>query len=323
MLGGYHGPLARVVYPTEERITLRAAGEVADWVDDRANMPKGAEDVFIQKYDDRVLFTPTATCAAHCLYCFRQDVLSQQKKTKPLSLPQQLNVLAAHLRTHPDASEVILSGGDPLTLSTNDLGLIFETLRSIQSVKHIRIHTRVPVFSPAALKNDDKIKIFSAHNARVVIHAVHPYEVCEEVGDVLNRMHGAGVRLYNQFPLLRGTNDHADVLVKLIEKLDAYHTHTLSLFVPEPIFHSAASRIAWRRMCTLVDDVIRRTPAWMHAFRFTLDSPIGKVQRTDMILHDRATGKIIFRRGDKRFTYPDFPEHLDVPGDLKTLLWRG
>lgn len=321
-LGHHNGPLARVVYPSQERLTLRAPGEVADWVDDRTNMPKGADDIFIQKYADRVLFTPTATCAAHCLYCFRQDVLSHQKKEKPLSLEEQLDVLEAHLKVHPEASEVILSGGDPLTLATDSLALIFERLRAINTVKNIRIHTRVPVFSPAALKSDDKIKLFAEHDARVIIHAVHPYEICNEVGDTLSRMASAGVRLYNQFPLLRGTNDHAAVLIKLIERLESFHTRTLSLFVPEPIFYSAAYRISWRRMCALIDAVIQHTPAWMHAFRFSLDSPYGKVQRADLIMHDRTGGRLIFKRGDKRFAYPDFPEIMDAPGDIATMLWK-
>jgi L-lysine 2,3-aminomutase len=112
-LGGTHGPLYRAVYPVEERVSLHAPDEVQDWVGDRANMAEEGAGFVIQKYEDRVLFLPTSLCAAHCLYCFRQDVLSENK-TKEADLDEKLAVLVRHLRKHPKTTEVILSGGDPL-----------------------------------------------------------------------------------------------------------------------------------------------------------------------------------------------------------------
>jgi len=125
VLGHFGGPLARTVYPSDERLQLRAPGEVADWVDDRSNMESDAKDIFIQKYPNRVLFTPTSTCAAHCLYCFRQDVLTEQKAGARQTIEQQCEVLEKHLLACPEVSEVILSGGDPLTLSFTELQTIF------------------------------------------------------------------------------------------------------------------------------------------------------------------------------------------------------
>ena len=321
-LGHFGGPLARTVYPSDERLNLRAPGEVADWVDDRSNMEQEAKDIFIQKYPNRVLFTPTSTCAAPRLYCFRQAVLTEQKATARTSIEQQCEVLAAHLIKHPEVHEVILSGGDPLTLSYAELQTIFERLSKVKTVTDFRIHTRVPIFSPAALKSDEKLALFAKYNVRMVLHSVHPYEICEEVGALLDRMHAHGIRLYNHFPLLRHVNDNADVLLELMHELEAHHTRTLSIYVPEPIYFSAAYRISYDRMCAIIDAVNVRAPSWMNSFRFCLDSPSGKVRRENLKMRDRASNRLVFMREGRRIDYPDFPEAFDTPGDIKNMLWK-
>lgn len=322
VLGHFGGPLARTVYPSDDRLQLRAPGEVADWVDDRSNMEDDAKDIFIQKYANRVLFTPTSTCAAHCLYCFRQDVLTEQKIGVRKTIEQQCEVLEWHLLTHPEISEVILSGGDPLTLSFAELQTIFERLSKIKTVTDFRIHTRMPVFSPAALKSDEKLALFAKYNIRIFIHAVHPYEICDEVGELLNRMHAHGIRLYNHFPLLRHVNDNADVLLELMRRLEEYHTRTISIYVPEPIYFSAAYRITYDRMCAIIDEVNARAPSWMNSFRFCLDSPVGKVRRENLKMRDRASHNLVFMRDGQRIDYPDLPEAMDSPGDIKIMLWK-
>lgn len=319
-LGHRNGPLHRAMYPGNDKLELHAPGEVDDWVDDRANMPESAEGIFIQKYPDRVLFTPTSTCAAHCLYCFRQDVLVEEKGKRQPTLDEKLARLQAHLHAHEGVKEVILSGGDPLTLNTHDLEKIFRAIRAVPSVEHIRIHSRAPIFTPAVLKGDDKIKLFAEYRVRFLFHIIHPYEICDEVEAVIRRMNAAGIRLFNHFPLLRQINDHADVLVELMQKLDRLNVRTLSIYVPEPIRYSAAYRVSYRRMCRLMDEVVMRLPSWLNAFRFCLDSPQGKVRRDNLVMRDAHT--LVFMREGERITYPDFPEDMDIPGDRATLLWK-
>ncbi|MBI3419983.1 MAG: radical SAM protein, partial [Proteobacteria bacterium] len=178
-LGHTGGPLYRAMYPVEERFTLRAPGEVRDWVDDRAHMPEGM-NFLIQKYPDRMLFLPTSQCAAHCLYCFRQDVLSENKDRPEPGLDEKLEALLRHLRKHPQTREVILSGGDPLMLSAGDLEKVFAALRGVDTVTDIRVHSRAPVFAPAIL-SDSKLRLMAESRVRFVFHIIHPYEICEEV----------------------------------------------------------------------------------------------------------------------------------------------
>lgn len=318
-LGHEGGPLHQLVYPSAARLELQTGHEVADWVDDRANMPLGQGAGIIHKYPDRILFTPTSHCAAHCLYCFRQDVLAQEKEESVSGVDAKLDSLVRYIATMPLVREVILSGGDPLMLATPALENILQRLDAMAQVETIRIHTRVPIFAPQILK-DHKIALLAKYKVRFVIHAVHPYEICDEVSGLLHTLHAAGVRLYNQFPLLRGTNDHPAVLGALLEKLDALHVQTISIFVPEPIYHSASTRIGYDRMLDIISVVRAQNPPWLASFRFCLDTPLGKVLPENLIGHEND--HLIFAREGKAIRYPDFPAALDVAGDVGVMLWK-
>ncbi|ODN70773.1 radical SAM protein [Methylobrevis pamukkalensis] len=320
-LGGSHGPLHRTALPVAERFDVHAGHEVADWVDDRSNMGAPGSAAIIHKYADRVLFMPTSVCAGHCQYCFRQDVLSEAHEAGRRRLSDELDRLEAYLAKKPAVSEVILSGGDPLVMPLRDLALVLERLGAIPQVRYIRIHSRVPAFAPRLLADPARLDLLDKARVRLVCHFVHPYEICGEVAAALEAAARRGLRLYNHFPMLRGVNDHADVVAHLIEKLDDLCVRTLSVYVPEPIRHSAPFRLQLNRFFAIQDRLTETSPSWINAVRFTLDSPIGKVRREQIVA--RSNGRITFRREGREFAYPDFPAVLDVPGDPAVMLWKG
>ncbi len=322
-LGHTEGPLHRTVFPSRERFDPPAGGEVADWVDDRSNMPVPGSGAIIHKYPDRVLFMPTSVCASHCQYCFRQDVLTDAHEAGRTAVSDELSRLVGYLRTRPEVSEVILSGGDPMSLPARDLSLILTTLRGLEQIRSIRIHTRTLAFAPKAFADEAKLDMLAEADARVVFHFVHPYEICDEVAAVIHALRRRDVRLYNHFPLLRGVNDHVGVLRRLIEGLDDLRVRTLSVYVPEPIHHSAPYRVPLRRIMALQDELVATSPSWVNAVRFTLDSPLGKVRREHITAWEEADGRVTFEREGKRFDYPDFPAALDLAGDPAVMLWRG
>jgi lysine 2,3-aminomutase len=256
------------------------------------------------------------------LYCFRQDLLSENKTQRELSLDDKLAVLVTHLKAHPATSEVILSGGDPLMLPLTSLEKIYAALSEIKTVRDIRIHTRAPVFAPSLLDDARKIALFASAKTRFVFHIVHPYEVCDEVAVGITRLKEAGIALYNHFPLLRQVNDHADVLVALIRRLENLGVHTFSVYVPEPVPYSAVYRLPFRRAARLMDEVKARVPGWAD-FRFCLDTPIGKVGCEHLIAADESSHTLAFMFEGKRVRYPDFPEYMDEAGEPATLLWKG
>ena len=318
-LGGHFGPLARVVLPDEERIGLRVGGEVSDFVADRSNMPDGG-NALIRKYRDRLLFAPTSICAGHCLYCFRQDLLDDLHGREDHAFEARTEALRARLKVEPEVREVILSGGDPLTLPANALAGILETIKGFPHLRPARLHTRAPVFQPKSLSSA-KIEALARYRVRIVLHVVHPYELCAEVEDLIGRLRAAGLRLYNQFPLLRGVNDHETVLARLLERLDELHVRNLSIFVPEPITGSATYRLAYDRILALWRQLNWSNPSWITATRLALDTPFGKVRPEDEIA--REEGHILFRREGRTIRYPDFPQEHDRPGQVETLLWQG
>jgi len=322
-LGHRGGPLHRSVYPTEERMTVRAPGEVSDFVDDRENMPKGLRDTAVKKYRNRVLFFPTDTCIGHCQYCFRQDVLTELHGHDS-EIPAgngKVDKLIAYLAEHPEVKEVILSGGDPMTLPFSRLEDTLQRLRTDAGIRNIRIHTRSLVYSPAIFK-PEMIRLLAEAGVRLVMHSVHPYELCEEVEDYIRQLRSAGVRLYNQFPVLRKVNDHPKVLERHLEKLDGLGVRNLSIFIPDPIKYSASFRIRLKRLFSIMDTLNWSTSSWVNSTRIVLDTHYGKVRREDLKSYNEQSGIAIFEREGHQIPYPDFPEALDEPGELSTLLWK-
>ncbi|KER04634.1 radical SAM protein [Photorhabdus temperata] len=321
-LGHTEGPLHRMVYPTKERLLVRAPGEVADFVDDRENMPDDALGNIIQKYRNRMLFMPTSTCASHCQYCFRQDVLSEQHETGKKIFDKAILELDSYLSTHPDVEEVILSGGDPMTLPTELLKSIFSTIKSHKQVRSIRIHTKTISYSPQVFKSDEKLKLLASAGVRLVFHLTHPYELCDVVRKMIKRIQRAGIPCYNQFPILRQINDHPEILRRHLETLDRLGIRNLSVFIPDPINFSAPFRINLARLINIINELNWRSPSWINSTRFVMDTKVGKVRREDITHYDTDLGIAIFERDGKTIRYPDFPANLDIPGDIETILWK-
>lgn len=310
-----------MVYPTRERLSLRAPGEVADFVEDRGNMPINTPGTIIQKYRNRLLFMPTSTCAAHCLYCFRQDVLSEQHETGEAALKKAIQDLGTYLTHHRRVQEVILSGGDPMTIPLQALKEILSAV-SNKAQRNVRIHTKTISYAPQVFRNRKKLSLLASAGVRLLFHLTHPYEICGTVREAIKRIQGAGVRCYNQFPILRQINDHPEVLQKHLETLDCLGIRNLSVFIPDPINYSASFRISLSRLVSIINALNWHSPSWINSTRFVMDTKVGKVRREDMTNYDQARGIAYFERDGKTITYHDFPSELDVPGSIETLLWR-
>ena len=322
VLGRSGGPLCRVVYPASDRLETRIPHEVPDFVEDKSNMPPGLANVLIHKYHCRALFLVTDKCAGHCMYCFRQDVLSDIFGNPLPPLEERVNRTINYLSEHPEVSELILSGGDPLNIPFKNLSYLLEQLSQQTKVTDIRIHSRNVVFAPQVV-SDKVAELLGKHRARVYIHVVHPYEIEEKMVNLVKHLQNVGVRTYSQFPILRGINDHLQVLEKLLRKLDDLRANPINLFIPDPISYSAAFRIPMKRLLRLLDDLYWTTSSWTNGVRLVLDTPIGKVRREDIVAWDEKTGQINFQREGKSVIYHDFPAELDKPGELGVLLWKG
>lgn len=322
-LGHTEGPLHRMVYPTNERLNIRAPGEVPDFVDDRVNMPPDTTGNIIQKYRDRILYMPTSTCVSYCQYCFRQDVLSEHQHSQRSMFIDSVEQLSGYLDTYTDAEEVILSGGDPMTLTAPSLAKIFEVIKAHRHIRSIRIHTKAISYNPQLIIDERKLELLSSAGVRLVFHLTHPYEICDEVKEAIAKIRQAGIRCYNQFPILRQINDHHVVLLQHLEQLDQLGIRNLSIFIPDPINFSAPFRINLARLIGIIERINWFSPSWINSTRFVMDTRVGKVRREDINEYNLDAGVATFNRDGNSVAYPDFPAELDVPGNLEIMLWRG
>jgi len=170
------------------------------------------EEKLLHKYEGRVLLVCTAACAMHCRYCFRQNFAYSSLK----GFEEELAVIEQDL----SIQEVILSGGDPLSLSNEVLGQILARLTQFSHIRRIRFHTRFPIGIPERI-DEDFLNLVGSISQQVyfVIHCNHPAELDQEIFDRLRALQRLGCILLNQAVLLKDVNDDATTLQLLAEKL--------------------------------------------------------------------------------------------------------
>jgi L-lysine 2,3-aminomutase len=223
--GNPEDPLLRQVLPVAEEGT-EVVGFSADPVgESSATLTPG----LLQKYPGRALLVATSACPVHCRYCFRRDFPYDEG---PAGDGRWQSAIAA-LRSDESIHEVILSGGDPLTVNDARLATLVEELAAISHLTRLRIHTRTPVMIPSRV-TDDLIELLTATRLTpiMVLHANHANELDDAVAENVDRLRRVSVMLLNQAVLLRGVNDTADAQCALSERLVAigvtpYYLHQL------------------------------------------------------------------------------------------------
>lgn len=170
----------------------------------------------LQKYAGRVLLVTTGVCAVHCRYCFRRHY---PYGTAPKTLAAWEPALE-EIAADESISEVILSGGDPLTLRDSLLAALAERLAEIPHLRRLRVHTRLPLMIPERI-NDELLEWLRGTRLApvMVIHANHANELSGEAADAVQRLVTAGIPTLNQTVLLRGINDDVETLAALSERL--------------------------------------------------------------------------------------------------------
>ncbi len=171
------------------------------------------ESKLLHKYHGRALILVSSACVMNCRYCFRQHFPyeSEQKGfIKELEL----------IRQDPTIHEVLLSGGDPLSLSDQNIYELLNALAAISHVKRVRFHTRFPVGIPQRI-DESFLKVIASSPLQLyfVLHINHPNELGEDLFDRLRQLQKLGVILLNQAVLLKGVNDQVATLVTLCEQL--------------------------------------------------------------------------------------------------------
>jgi len=255
-------PLLRQVLPVESELQ-----DVADYVTD----PLGEHAALrapglLQKYRGRALMITTSACAVHCRYCFRREFpYSEQTSDAP-----RWSAALQEITNDTSLEEVILSGGDPLSLSDARLKSLTDALAGIPHIRRLRVHTRQPVVLPSRVDEGLVGWLRSVRMPTVfVLHVNHPNEIDREVGSAFAKLRASGVTLLNQSVLLRGVNDNVEVLAELSRRLFdvgvlPYYLHVLDrvrgaahFAVPDQEARGLAGALASRLSGYLVPRLVR------------------------------------------------------------------
>ncbi|MCG5500424.1 EF-P beta-lysylation protein EpmB [Ectothiorhodospira lacustris] len=272
--GDPNDPLLRQVLPLGEEC-LEVPDFHCDPVGDLESMPIPG---LLHKYHGRVLLVTSGTCAIHCRYCFRRHFPYRDASAIREAWPRIL----LYLRTHQEVREVILSGGDPLTLSDDKLAAMISDLAGIPHLRTLRLHSRLPVVVPERI-DDTLLGWLTGTRLRpvMVIHANHARELDGTTRAAMERLELAGVRLFNQTVLLRGVNDDPDVLATLSHALfdsgvQPYYLHTL-----DPVQGAAHFAVSETHALAIMDHLTQQLPGYLIP-RLVQDIP-GRDSKTPLV----------------------------------------
>lgn len=249
-------PLLRQVLPVAAELE-DTAGYVADPVGDLASAEAPG---VLHKYAGRALLIASGSCAIHCRYCFRREFPYGEHSASAGRFREALALIAA------DASieEVILSGGDPLSLSNARLAELSAGIEAIAHVRRLRIHTRHPVVLPDRV--DEGLLDWLGRlrlPVVIVIHANHAREIDGAVQRALSALASRGVMLLNQSVLLRGVNDSLDALQALSERLAEVRVLPYYLHLLDRVRGAAHFEVSEERGRELVEGLRSRLPGYL------------------------------------------------------------
>jgi lysine 2,3-aminomutase len=297
-------PIARQFVPDAAELTI-APEERADPIGDHAHSPV---EGIVHRYPDRVLLKAVHVCPVYCRFCFRREMVG----------PQGLGTLDAaamqaafdYISGHEEIWEVILTGGDPLVLSSRRLHEIMEALAGIAHVKIVRFHTRVPVVDPgkidaamiAALKASGK-------TVYIALHANHVRELTPEARAACGRLVDAGIAMVSQSVLLKGVNDDPAVLAELMKAFVEIRVKPYYLHHPDLAPGTGHFRVTIEEGQEIVE-ALRGRISGLCQPAYILDIPGG---------HGKAvvTGSAIRTTGDGCYSVTDYRggEHSYPPAD--------
>ena len=204
------GPIGRCVIPSSNELIV-TDNEENDSLHEEQYSP--VQNI-VHRYPDRVLFLATDFCSSYCRYCTRSHMVSRHEINKKI-----WDIGIEYIRQHPEIRDVLLSGGDPLTMNDDSIEYLLKSIRDIEHVEFLRIGTKIPVVCPQRI-TPELVKILKKyHPLFMSIHFSHPNELTPEVKQACERLANAGIPLGSQTVLLKGVNDNVATMKALMHGL--------------------------------------------------------------------------------------------------------
>lgn len=309
-------PIKKLVIPNEGELLEYGRWDASD--EDTNYVVPGCQ----HKYRTTALLLVSEVCGAYCRYCFRKRLFRNDVKEAMSDVEEGI----AYIARHPEINNVLLTGGDSLILSTARLGNILGKLRAIEHVKIIRLGSKLPVFNPMRIYEDeallDLIRTFSSADKRIYVmaHINHPREITEEAKRGFEALHRAGAIVVNQTPVLKGINDDPAVLGELLDKLSWAGVTPYYFFVNRPVAGNSEFVLPLKQVYAIVEQAKALTSGLGKRVRLSMSHTSGKIEIL-AIENDKAYLKYHQSRDGEygKFMVLDCPEEAawfdDLPGN--------
>jgi lysine 2,3-aminomutase len=278
-------PIRKQAVPRIEELTV-SPGEMVDPCGEDSHSPVPG---LVHRYPDRVLLIVTGSCAMYCRYCTRNRLVGVEEP--PMSI-ERFEKALKYIKSRRSIRDVLISGGDPLMLKTEHLEHYIKRLRSISHIDIIRIGTRVPVTLPMRVDQEFADMLKRYHPIFMSIHFSHPREITPEVREACTLLAGAGIPLGSQTVLLKGINDRASIMKRLVHELLKIRVRPYYLYQCDPAVGTAHFRTPVSVGINIIEKLGGHTTGYAVP-TFVIDAPGGggkiPVGPAYMITHEKGT----------------------------------
>jgi KamA family protein len=284
------------------------------------------------KYNSTVLLLVSNVCDSICRYCFRKRLFIHPMQECLSDIGSAVN----YIREHDEVTNVLLTGGDPLSLSTSKLRTIIETLSQIEHVKIIRIGSRIPAFNPYRITDDremlEVIENFNGDSQKrlyIITHFIHPRELTKPAIRAIRLLQRAGAITANQNPLIRKVNDKPEVLAELMAKLSFIGNVPYYIFQCRPALGNKMFTVPIEEGYEIVEKAKAMVSGLAKRCRFVMSHSTGKIEiigKTEKLVFfkylraaiDEDSGRfLVFKHNPSACWFDDYDEVVkDYPVHL-------
>jgi lysine 2,3-aminomutase len=293
-------PLSKSVVPNKLEL-VESPGEENDPLHEDSMCP--VENV-VHRYPDRVLMLSTGFCSVYCRYCTRTRMVEKDKHHFDINAWEKS---IEYVRNNRNIRDVIISGGDPLTLPDKHLEFLLSSLRAIPHIEIIRIGSKVPVVMPQRITAGFTKMLKKFHPLYMSIHFTHPDEITAEVTEACSRIADAGIVMGSQTVLLKGVNDSVDTMLELMHGLLKIRVRPYYLYQCDPIPGSSHFRTSVSKGLEIIQGLRGHTSGYAIP-HYVIDAPGGggKIPLIPEYYQGRDGDNVVLKNFEgKTFTYYD------------------